>query len=256
MLMQFIPPSLLAGSLESTIYAFNESDFVGMSIVVLLFFGSVFTWIIMIEKAVVLHRAKLSSETFLSAFREKQYPLRVFKEATRNPSPVARVYEYGAMQLLAFYDMPHDKAELYGSAGYPEKQLSTFEIEAVRTALDKAVSDQILIIEERIGLLGTAVSVAPFFGLFGTVWGIMVAFCTLAQQGKASIGALAPGVSGALLTTVVGLVVAIPSLIGYNILTMNIRKITVYMDNFTEEFIAKIKLEQLTAPSKKPPSDV
>lgn len=236
-----------ANSMNSISYAIQTSDFVGQAIIVILVFGSVFTWIIMIEKAITLHRAKKYSEEFLTAFRDKQYPLHIFREAVRNPSPVARVYEYGAMQLLSFYDMPHDKAEFYGSDRYPEKQLNPFEIEAVRTALDKSVSDQILVIEERIGLLGTAVSVAPFLGLFGTVWGIMVAFCSLAQLGKASIGALAPGVSGALLTTVVGLVVAIPSLIGYNILTMNIRKITVYMDNFEEEFIAKIKLEQLSA---------
>jgi biopolymer transport protein TolQ len=73
----------------------------------------------------------------------------------------------------------------------------------------------------------------------------MMAFTAVAAHGSANIGALAPGVSGALLTTVVGLVVAIPSLIGYNLLTVTIRKITVYMDNFTEEFIAKVKLEQL-----------
>ena len=72
-----------------------------------------------------------------------------------------------------------------------------------------------------------------------------MAFGGIAQQGSADISALAPGVSGALLTTVVGLTVAIPSLIGYNLLTFNIRKLTVYMDNFVEEFMAKVKLEQL-----------
>ena len=111
--------------------------------------------------------------------------------------------------------------------------------------MEREVSDQILILEEKIGLLATAVSVSPFFGLFGTVWGVMIAFCGVAAKGRADISALAPGVSGALLTTVVGLLVAIPSLIGYNLLTITIRKITVYMDNFVEEFIAKVKLEQL-----------
>ena len=102
-------------------------------------------------------------------------------------------------------------------------------------------------IEERIGMLATAVSLAPFLGLFGTVWGVMIAFCGVASAGSANIQALAPGVAGALLTTVAGLVVAIPSLVGYNFLTQMIRKITVSMDNFSESFMARLKLEQLTA---------
>jgi biopolymer transport protein ExbB/TolQ len=73
----------------------------------------------------------------------------------------------------------------------------------------------------------------------------MMAFCSIASQGRADISALAPGVSGALLTTVVGLLVAIPSIIGYNLLTNTIRKVTIYMDNFVEEVMARIKLEQL-----------
>lgn len=236
---------MTASSLESATYAFQQSDIVGMTIVVVLFFGSVFTWVVMIEKAIALRRAKKYSEIFMTSFRDKAYPLHVFREATRNPSPVSRVYEYGAMQLMAFYELPYDRADQYGSAAYPERKISPAEVEAVRTALDKAVSDQILVISERVDFLATAVSLAPFLGLFGTVWGIMVAFCSLAMEGKASIGALAPGVSGALLTTVVGLVVAIPSLIGYNMLTQYIKKLTVYMDNFEEEFIAKLNLEQL-----------
>jgi biopolymer transport protein TolQ len=72
----------------------------------------------------------------------------------------------------------------------------------------------------------------------------MMAFISMAVQGRAEISGMAPGISGALLTTVVGLLVAIPSLIGYNFLSNYIRQLTVYMDNFVEEFMAKIKLEQ------------
>ena len=73
----------------------------------------------------------------------------------------------------------------------------------------------------------------------------MMAFCGIAAAGKADFTALAPGVAGALLTTVAGLLVAIPSLVGYNLLTGIIRNLTVQMDNFAEEFMVKIKLEQL-----------
>ena len=158
---------------------------------------------------------------------------------------VARVYESGVEQLCTFYDLSPEEAENQSTSRMPDHELTTAEIESIRTSLEREVSDQILQLEDKLGMLATAVSVSPFFGLFGTVWGVMMAFCGIASQGRADISALAPGVSGALLTTVVGLMVAIPSLIGYNLLTITIRKITVYMDNFVEEFLAKIKLDQL-----------
>jgi biopolymer transport protein TolQ len=231
----------------SPYYVFQQSDGVGQAVVFLLFLGSILTWTIMVEKGISLFRAKKASEAFINTFRDKKYALGMLKDAEKNISPVARVCEDGVERLMEFYNITPEQAKLYGSTQLPTQKLTTAEVEAVRTALEREVSDQILELEDKIGLLATAVSVSPFFGLFGTVWGIMVAFAGLASQGRADIAALAPGVSGALLTTVVGLLVAIPSLIGYNLLTITIRKITVYMDNFVEEFLAKIKLEQLAS---------
>jgi len=240
----FIQNIVIAAAEPSVYYAFEKSDLVGKSIVLLLFIFSIFTWTIMLEKGISLFRAKKASEKFIHVFRDKKYSLSILKHAKENLSPVTKVYEIGAEKLLDFYAITPDMAEFYGSARCPLKKLSTAEIESVRTALERSVSDQILRIEDKMGFLSTAVSVSPFFGLFGTVWGIMMAFIALAIQGRADIGALAPGISGALLTTVVGLIVAIPSLMGYNLLSIVIRKITVYMDNFVEEFMAKLKLEQ------------
>ncbi len=225
-------------------YTFTQSDTVGKAVVIFLFLGSILAWFIMVYKGLSLYRAKKASESFIRRFREKASPIGMVKLSSTDISPVAGVCESGIQRLLEFYGVNEEQAEMYASRK-PEHTLSSAEIEAVRTALEQEVSDQILELEDKIGLLATAVSVAPFFGLFGTVWGIMVAFCGLATAGRADIAALAPGLSAALLTTVVGLMVAIPSLIGYNLLTITIRKITVYMDNFVEEFLAKIKLEQL-----------
>lgn len=245
----------LAAAPVSPYYAYEHSDLVGKSIVIILLVGSILTWTIMIEKGIALRRARKASEDFINFFRNKKYPLGAFKNATENIGPVARVYESGAERLLDFYNIHPDKAEFYGtSAQYPVKKLSAVEIESVRTALEREVSDQIIMLEEKIGMLATAVSASPLLGLFGTVWGIMMAFCSLASQGRADIAGLAPGISGALLTTVVGLVVAIPSLMGYNLLTYTIRTITVYMDNFVEEFMAKIKLEQFETESQGHPA--
>ena len=89
------------------------------------------------------------------------------------------------------------------------------------------------------------VSGAPFLGLLGTVWGVMSAFSYVALQGSATLDALAPGVSAALVTTVAGLLVAIPSMFGYNWLVHNLRVMTVELDNFAQELISKMETEFL-----------
>jgi biopolymer transport protein TolQ len=236
----FISPASAGAAIE----AYKQSDSVGQFIVWLLFLGSILTWTIMVEKAFFLRRAKRASLDFIRMFRDEKYPIRLLSRAEKTLSPIASVYKNGSANLLDYYDIPAEFADQYASSKYPQKKLSTAEVETLRSSLERAVADQILQIEDKIGLLATAVSVSPFFGLFGTVWGVMMAFCGMATQGNAGISAIAPGVSGALLTTVVGLMVAIPSLIGYNLLTNTIRQITVYMDNFVEEYMAKIKLEQ------------
>lgn len=226
-------------------YAFENSDMVGRAVVVFLFFGSMVTWTIMIEKGMALVRAKRYSLRFTRMFRNSAGLTALLAEARRDPGPVAKVYMAGAEKLLEFYGMRNEPSNLLQSARARSTSLTPAQMEALRTVLEREVSDQILVLEEKIGLLATAVSVSPFFGLFGTVWGVMMAFVGVASQGRADISALAPGVSGALLTTVVGLMVAIPSLIGYNLLASTIRKVTIYMDNFVEEFLARIRLEQL-----------
>jgi biopolymer transport protein ExbB/TolQ len=148
-------------------------------------------------------------------------------------------------KLLEFYEKGQNTNIITNSGDLQPVKLSEAQYNAIEAVLESEVSSQIEKLESRIGLLATLVSLSPFCGLFGTVWGVMVAFCDLAKAGNADIKNLAPGIAGALLTTVFGLIVAIPSLVGYNIFTAMIRSLTVQMDNFTEAFMAKIKLEQL-----------
>ena len=92
-------------------------------------------------------------------------------------------------------------------------------------------------------LLASAVGVCPFLGLFGTVWGITVAFTRLAQAGRADVQTLAPGVSGALLTTVVALIVAIPAMLGSNYIASQLKEITTLLDDAVEEIFARFQME-------------
>ena len=90
-------------------------------------------------------------------------------------------------------------------------------------------------------ILSTAVSGAPFVGLLGTVWGVMDAFGGIATSGSANLAAMAPGVSGALITTVTGLLVAIPAMFGYNFLVTSVRGMIVSCDNFAAELASEIE---------------
>ena len=102
-------------------------------------------------------------------------------------------------------------------------------------------ANQILLIEDQMSWLGTVYTTAPMMGLFGTVWGVMAAFHGMGQHGTPNIAAVAPGISSAMLTTVVGLLVAIPSAIGCNKLNEKIRFLGIQMENFPEEFATKLQ---------------
>ena len=228
----------LPGLADASIYyAFRNSDVLGQSIVVLLFLFSMVTWCIMIEKGISLRSALRDSAAFLAKFRSKRSPMTFSDRIEEEPSPAARVCEAAYLRLHQLdIEQPDGRRRI----------LTENEIDIVRATLEQAVADQIIVLEGKMIFLATAVSISPFLGLFGTVWGIMLAFTELAIAGKADIQTLAPGVSGALLTTVLGLVVAIPSVIGYNIITSQIKSTIVHLDNFVEEFIVKLKIDNST----------
>ena len=244
---------LLFSSVPGVYYAYENSDSVGKAIVLLLLLGSVTTWTVMLDKGYSLSRAKRQSKRFLAMFKSNNRNLAtpgLVREGMGDSGPLGTIYSAGVEKLLEFYeDGSRGSISFAGSPVTPVK-LSAAQFDAIEAVLERAVSHQIEELEKRIGVLGTLVSLSPFCGLFGTVWGVMMAFCGIAAAGKADFTALAPGVAGALLTTVAGLVVAIPSLVGYNILNGTIRNMTTSMDNFTEEFMVRLKLEQLAIDSK------
>ena len=223
-------------------YAFEQSGFFGQLIVILLFCISIYVWTVMFEKYSVLKKAWKANLRFQKKFKEA---VSILDLAISNEPicPLKSVYASGINKLMFLCEASPEVAESYCRSRKLPRELNPMEIEFVISAADNTAASEGLNLEERIGNLATIVSVSPFFGLLGTVWGVMSAFCGMAVKGAADIGTLAPGVSGALLTTVVGLLVAIPSLIGYNMLTNTIRKIDVDMDNFVNEFESRLKLE-------------
>ena len=237
----FLSPPIFAGVAG----AFMNSTLPGKIIVVILFLGSAWAWTIMLTKAAQLRAGERASERFLRAFRAEPNPVALFTRRESFPdSPLYQIYEEGCRALgrelqLTGID-PDDLLMGDMTSGRP-RRLSRNRLETIRAVVDRTVADAALLLEDQMGGLATAVSAAPFLGLLGTVWGVMDAFSGMAKTGSAALSAVAPGISGALLTTIVGLLVALPSMIGYNLLSGKIRRLAVQMDNFAQEFVTAIQ---------------
>jgi biopolymer transport protein TolQ len=121
------------------------------------------------------------------------------------------------------------------------ERITPAQMRVVTTAMERAVGESALRLEAQMILLATAVSGAPFLGLLGTVWGVMDTFSGVAIAGSANLAAMAPGVSGALITTVTGLLVAIPAMFGSNFLVTSIRTLIVQNDNFAAELASEFE---------------
>jgi biopolymer transport protein TolQ len=238
------PTFLLAPTLATApfIYAFWTSNFLSGKLIVFLLLGaSVLAWSLMLTKRQELKRAQEESERFVQAFRRENHPIALFLRRQAFPaSPTYKIFESACLAVGVELEARGSQDELF-HRGLDNVRMTPLQVGAVRNAAERQVADQILGLEERMGLLATAVSASPMLGLLGTVWGVMDSFVEMAQQGTVNLQAVAPGIAGALLTTVIGLLVAIPSAIGYNLLASRVRKMSVYMDNFADEFMAEVQ---------------
>ncbi len=230
--------------LADILTSFSGSNLSGQVIVFVLAAGSVMAWSIMITKFRALAEASRQSEDFLRSYRKEDHPLALFLRRSKyDSSPDFQVYTHACTTLGAVLEARGvDSDDLFmGGVGMELPQLSNQQLSHIRNVADRTMADEVLLLEDSMGLLATAVSAAPFLGLLGTVWGVMDAFGNMGSGGSVMISQVGPGISGALVTTVVGLLVALPSLMGYNLLSNTIRKMTVHMDNFVQEFGADLE---------------
>jgi biopolymer transport protein ExbB/TolQ len=235
-----LPEPVLAG----VGFAIRQSNLAGKVIVAILFVGSIFAWSVMLTKMREMRVARAMSFRFLQAYRKENHPAGIFLKRGRfEGSPLYVVYDRTCMALgTALEARGVEPEELFmGGVGSERRCLNEVQLSGVRNVAERTMADQALLLENSMGLLATSASTAPFLGLLGTVWGVMDAFGGMAMTGTAMLAAVAPGISGALLTTVIGLLVALPSAIGYNMLSDRLRRMSVEMDNFTQELISDIE---------------
>ena len=227
-----------ASNQAELVYIWEQATPEAKAIIVCLIIFSIVAWSVMVSKAIQMRRARKLNYYFDQEFHAQKKVLDIFDRKLHvEGCPLYMVYQTGCVEL---------DARLRGPGGERSKQqVSLKNMEHVKRAMENVVAQESLKLESGLILLANAVGGAPFMGLLGTVWGVMSTFAGIAQQGSATMAAMAPGVSAALITTVAGLLVAIPSMFGYNTLVHNLRAFTVELDNFAQELVSKMETEFL-----------
>lgn len=213
------------------ISSFRQSGPVGQIVLILLFFVSVYVWVLMWEKYTTLRRARILSLRFMRDFREfRENFLELFEEGEIPASPLYAVFRTGCEELARYFH----------KAGNPGT-ISVLHLDGIDSALQREISYQRMFLGKSLIILSTTATVAPLLGLLGTVTGILRAFRNMAAQGSAGISTVAPGIAEALVTTVAGLIVAIPAMVAYNYFVNRIRTLSTQMENFSSEFLSEVR---------------
>ncbi|MFB3818467.1 MAG: MotA/TolQ/ExbB proton channel family protein [Candidatus Methylomirabilales bacterium] len=210
-----------------------QAGVVAKGVLVLLLFFSLACWSIIFLKLRVLSRAERQDERFLKLFRDSKNLSAAYEDSRRfGQSPLAALFREGYRELS--YAMKGNPAP-----GAPaDLPLSSEDLlTRVSRTLRHASLREISWLERALIFLATTGNVTPFVGLFGTVWGIMDAFHSIGVTGSANLGAVAPGIAEALITTAAGLATAIPGVIAYNYFLNRIKGAATRMDLFTLEFM-------------------
>jgi len=212
-----------------------ESGAVAQIVLLALLAFSVLSWAVIIERFRSLRRAEAESDQLLREMHARHRLSEMGERAARLPmSPLTPIFQAGFRELIAAVNE---------GIGGPRSGVSPDDsrdriLARVRRRLEEVASAQADGLDRNLGLLATTGSVTPFIGLFGTVWGIMDAFQGIGIAGSASLAAVAPGISEALVTTAAGLAAAIPAVVGYNLLLARARRLGGRIERFVPHFMA------------------
>ncbi len=224
------------------ISAYTQSDWFGKAIFWGLFLLSALSWTILIYKAWIHYHVRHLSAEFAAQFSEKD-PLglqfsRPKERLLEIPHPYFEIYKALKQKTLQIFGRNH-----FFAPGI-EAVLSDADIGLIESQVHSAFASQCKVLEKHVFLLSTIATLGPFLGLLGTVWGILLTFTQLHMRGTASSNtAMLDGLSMALATTVIGLLVAIPALVGYNYLKNAQREFRRDGEDFAQLLLTAVELQ-------------
>lgn len=190
------------------------------------------SWAITIGKIMQYRKASDATQRFLEIFRRSKRFSEVSHAADGlRASPLVGLFKAGYVEIdaqIKAFRKTQDREE---------REFRIKSLQGIGRSLQRATGVEMMVLSRGTGFLATTAASAPFIGLFGTVWGIMIAFRDIGLTGSTSLVAVAPGLSEALINTAAGLAVAIPALMAYNFFAFRLRRYRAEMDDFVLEFM-------------------
>jgi biopolymer transport protein TolQ len=236
-----LPSVLLSFVGGEIVDLFLQTGAVAKTVIAILVLFSILSWAVILSKWRIIKRARTQGERFTRAFRKSQRLQEIASVAEQfRPSPLVGVFEGAVAEF---------KRQM-GTTGAVHSSVS------IQRAMQIASSEEITRLERNVPWLAITGAVTPFIGLFGTVWGIIDAFHGLGTAGAATLRAVAPGISEALITTAAGLAAAIPAVIAYNLIIGSIRELAARNDDFALEMLNLIERQQVQQGSAQPVPEV
>ena len=208
----------------SLIQLFLRADFIVKSVIIILIAASVYSWALIFEKYKLFKRIEKTTTNFEEKFWKSRSAESFYNSmSNREKDPIANIFQSAMVELIK-----------------TKSKSSSIQSARVSRVIEISADNEIKKIEKHFTFLATVGSTAPFIGLFGTVWGIMNSFQSIAISRNTSLAIVAPGIAEALFATALGLLAAIPAVVAYNKFTSDSRKYSGRIENFSKRFISII----------------
>ncbi len=221
-----------AGAGLDIVALIGQSSGVVLAVLIMLVGLSVISWYIIGYKAYYLRRAQGESIEFLESFWQSKRLDAIYQVSENlKRSPISQLFRAGYVELSKLKSGQEDGTLVAQLGG----------LENIERALRRAQTSETTQLESMVPFLATTGSIAPFVGLFGTVWGIMNAFINIGASQSATLATVAPGIAEALIATAIGLVAAIPAVMAFNYFTTRIRVLSSEMESFSNDFLNIVK---------------
>jgi len=208
----------------SIMQLFLRADFIVKSVIIILIAASIFSWALIFEKYRLFKKIEKSTSSFEDKFWKSRSAESFYNSFTnRDKDPVANIFQSAMVELIK-----------------TKSKSSSVQSNRVSRIIEISADKEIKLIEKHFTFLATVGSTAPFIGLFGTVWGIMNSFQSIAISRNTSLAIVAPGIAEALFATALGLLAAIPAVVAYNKFNSDSQKYSGRIENFSKRFISII----------------
>ena len=228
---------------DSLVNGFMQSSMMGKIIVLVQLAGSVVMFAVVIGKVKELaHVGRIMRRVSRDVMMGRDVLEYYLARHPSSHTAIENIYQ-GTCERLFKLLSPNSRSTLAHGDGAQGAALTRNEVELVKSHCEHILEEEELRIEHGMGVIATVVALAPMLGLLGTVWGVLDAFADMGAAGSATIATMAPAISSALVTTVVGLLIAIPGVCAFNRLNASVRGLSADMEGFADDLVGRVALE-------------